>query len=116
MGRVNEMIADLATVDGIQSVLVCSRDGVVLEGVTGNRGVDMSALGASLSAAIDSSEILGSELSIGSASQITIQYKEGAVVLRLLGKSAVLATVAEPTANLGNLSYQVKKRTPAFVF
>lgn len=44
--------------------------------------------------------------------QAMVEYKEGVIVMGLLGRKAILAVVADSKANLGNVRYQLKQRTP----
>jgi hypothetical protein len=115
MATIKEELADLAKVEGITSTVVVSRDGFVIDGVSTNGSIDREAVGAVISAGLGSSEVMGSELNVGNMSQMMIEYDNGIIVVNFLGKEAVLATVADPKANLGNIRYQIKKRSPAIM-
>jgi predicted regulator of Ras-like GTPase activity (Roadblock/LC7/MglB family) len=112
MASVKDQLAELAKVEGITSAVVVSRDGFVIEGVSSNGDIDNEAVGAVISAGMGSSAVMGSELKVGSMSQMMVEYERGVIVVNFLGDEAVLATVADLRANLGNVRYQVKKRAP----
>ncbi len=115
MASIKDQLADLAKVEGITSAVVVSRDGFVIEGVSSNGNIDNEAVGAVISAGIGSSAVMGGELKVGAMSQMMIEYEQGVVVVNFLGEEAVLATVADGRANLGNVRYQVKKRSPGIL-
>ena len=113
MTSIKDQLVDLAHVEGVMSTVVVSRDGFVIEGVSSNGSMDSEAVGAVISAGIGSSAVMGGELNVGGMSQMMVEYDRGIIVVNLLGDTAVLATVADIRANLGNVRYQVKKRAPA---
>jgi predicted regulator of Ras-like GTPase activity (Roadblock/LC7/MglB family) len=113
MANLKDMLGDLSKVEGISAAVVVSRDGFVIEGVTQNGKFDGEAVGAVISAGIGSSQVMGNELKVGTVSQMMIEYKGGMILVSFLGDSAVLATVSDLSANLGNVRYQVKKRSQA---
>ncbi len=106
-------LTDLAKVEGITNVVLVSRDGFVIEGVSTTGSIDMEAVGAVTSAGFGSAEVMGRELNVGQMTQIMNEYKDGIIVASFMGEGAILVVVASLAANLGNIRYQVKKRAPA---
>lgn len=113
MNQLKELLVDLVKVEGITAAVVVGRDGFVIEGVTQHEGTDTEAVGAVISTGIGSSEVIGRELEVGNMTQGMIEYDNGIVVMSLLGPDAILAVVAQPSANLGNVRYQIRKRAEA---
>ncbi len=113
MNQLKELLVDLVKVEGITAAVVVGRDGFVIEGVTQHGGTDTEAVGAVISTGIGSSEVIGRELEVGNMTQGMIEYDNGIVVMSLLGPDAILAVVAQPSANLGNVRYQIRKRAEA---
>lgn len=112
MADLKELLNDLVAVQGIEAVVIVGRDGFVIDGVTRSGTLDTDAVGAVISTGIGSSEVMGRELSVGDMTQAMFEYKDGMIVLALLGYDAILAVVADLNANLGNVRYQLKKRAP----
>jgi uncharacterized protein len=112
MSRLNELLGELTRAEGINTAVITSRDGFVIEGVTSGGALDTDAVGAVISTGIGSSEVMGRELGVGDMSQSMIEYGEGIIMISFLGADAILAVVADLTANLGNVRYQVKKQLP----
>ena len=74
--------------------------------------MDIEAVGAVISTGVGTAEIMGKELRVGPMSQGMVEYKDGIIVMSFLGRDALLACVAGTNANLGNVRYQIKKRSP----
>jgi uncharacterized protein len=112
MAQLKELLKDMLGVEGVTTVVVVGRDGFVIEGISGGRAMDIEAVGAVVSTGIGSSEVMGRELNVGRMTQGLVEYENGIITISFLGKDAILAVVADLNANLGNVRYQVKKRTP----
>ncbi|MFH0823423.1 MAG: roadblock/LC7 domain-containing protein [Pseudomonadota bacterium] len=112
MAGVKQLLGDLVSVEGINTAVVVGRDGFVIEGATNSGRMDVEAVGAVISAGIGSAEVIGRELNIGSMNQAMVEFSGGVVVMSFLGRDAILAVVADANANLGNVRYQVKKKSP----
>ena len=110
-----ELLKELILVEGINTAVVVSRDGFVIEGVSSGGRLDLDAVGAVISTGVGSSEVMGRELSVGEITQGMFEYKDGIVVMSLLGGDAILAAVASINANLGNIRYQLRKRAQEIV-
>ena len=103
-------LGDLAGVEGIRSAAIVSMDGFVIESVASRNDVDTEAVGAVVSTALGSTQVMGGELRVGKLTQLMVEYDDGVVVVTSLGNRAALAVVASMGANLGNVRFQVKKR------
>ena len=112
MPSLRETLSDLTKVEGINTAVVVGRDGFVIDGVSNGAGMDIEAVGAVISTGIGTAEIMGRELQVGAMSQGMVEYLNGIIVMGFLGKDAVLACVADSNCNLGNVRYQIKKRSP----
>ncbi len=112
VASLKDQLTDLCKVEGVTTVVVVSKDGFVIDGVSSAGAIDMEAVGAVTSAGIGSSEVMGRELNVGEMTQIMNEYKNGIVVASFLGAGAILVLVADLKANLGNVRYQLKKRVP----
>ena len=106
-----DLLKELIIVEGINTAVLVSRDGFVIEAVSRGGKVDTDAVGAVISTGVGSSEVVGQELGIGQLTQGLFEYKDGIIVISLLGTDSILAVVAAPGANLGNIRYQLRKRS-----
>ena len=112
MSSVKQQLTDLTKVEGINTAVVVGRDGFVIEGVSNGSGTEIEAVGAVVSTGIGAAEVMGRELGVGAMSVGMLEFKGGIIEMSFVGREAILAVVAGSEANLGNVRYQVKKRTP----
>ncbi|MBI5509662.1 MAG: roadblock/LC7 domain-containing protein [Deltaproteobacteria bacterium] len=110
MAGLKPILNEFMIVEGVKASLVIGRDGFVIESANASGGVDNDAIAAAISSGIGSSEVIGRELKVGKLDQGMYEYKEGMLIISLLGPDAILAVVADQRCNLGNIRYQVKKR------
>ena len=112
MTNLKSLLNELIRVEGITTAVVVGRDGFVIEGDSKGKA-DIEAVGAVVSTGVGASEMMGASLGAGEMTQGMVEYRDGVIVIGLLGKKAVLAVVADSQANVGNVRYQVKQRTDA---
>lgn len=110
--NMKNLLGDLLRVEGVNAAVVVGRDGFVIEGLAGGGRLDIEAVGAVISTGIGSAEVMGNALAVGEMSQAMVEYKGGVIVMGLVTRDAILALVADQKANLGNIRYQLKQRTP----
>ena len=112
MTALKSVLDDLVKVEGINIALVVGRDGFIIEYTSKTGMLDPEAVGAVVSTGMGSSEVMGRELGVGQMLQSMIEYSSGVIVTSYLANgAAILGIVADPSANLGNIRLQVKKRT-----
>ena len=110
MADLKATLTELSVIEGVKATLIIGRDGFVIESASQSRQVDDDAIAAAISSGIGSSEVIGRELAVGALEQGMFEYKDGMLIVSLLGADAILAVVADQRSNLGNIRYQVKKR------
>jgi predicted regulator of Ras-like GTPase activity (Roadblock/LC7/MglB family) len=103
------MLLDLCKAGGLTTAVIVSRDGFVIESMGITDKLEMDAVGAVVSNGIVASETIGRELVTGKLGRGLLEYKNGVICVDYLGENAMIVTVADPKANLGNVRYQVKK-------
>lgn len=111
MEALRSVLSDLMLIEGVNTATVISRDGFVIEGISKTGVLDTEAVGAVISTGVGSSEVMGRELQVGEINQGMFEFDDGIVVMTLLGPDAILAVVTQPNVNLGNIRYQLKKRS-----
>jgi len=110
MATLRDLLDDLVRIEGINTAVLVGRDGFVIDGVQSGGRLDVEDIGAVISTGIGASEIMGSELTVGTLHQTMVEFEKGIVLVNLVGENAILAVVADLKTPLGNVRYQVKKR------
>lgn len=108
MANTKEILNNLLKVEGIIKAVLVGRDGFVIE-AAGDNEIDAEAVGALVTTAFSSYEVMGKELGIGGATQIMAEFERSVIMAAAIGPDAVLAVVTGANANLGNIRYQVKR-------
>ncbi len=111
MAALGECLNDLARVQGVKAVVVVGRDGFIIDGVVLQENLDVDAVAAMVASGFGASERVGRELDVGDMSQAAMEYDKGFLVMSMLPDDAVLACIADLSCNLGNIRYQLKKRS-----
>ncbi len=101
--RLQELVTQARDIDGIDAVLVMDRDGMTLS-ASAAEGVDTESLSATAASGLLVADALGTELGhLGEATQTTIEYSGGVVILTPLDEDLALLILAHTGANLGRL-------------
>ncbi len=108
MAEMKRLLTDLTDIEGVDSAIVVSHDGFVLEAAT-TGDVDSEGVGAVISTGIGVNKAIGKELNLGDLRQGMIEYLDGLVIISLLSEDAILAVTAASGSNLGHIRYSVKK-------
>lgn len=103
-----EILGEFLNVEGVSAAVVVGRDGFVIESATSGK-MDIDALGAMASTGIGTSEAMGKELGKGELTQMLVELDKGPIIVSPLSKDELIAIVADTTANLGRIRYEVKK-------
>ncbi len=100
----------LLKVEGVTAALVVGRDGFVIEAAaSAGEEADVDAVGAIAASTLGTSDVMGSELRLGSLGSILIEFEMGPVAVVPVGPEAVLAVVGSKLANLGRVRIEMKR-------
>jgi hypothetical protein len=113
MPQISDLLKTLLSVDGIQAAALIGSDGFVINQQTDNPEIDMETVGAIVIGGLQSSESIGSELKVGKVEQNMVEYDNGILLSKLSpDEQTILTIVADRSAMLGNIRYQVSKLMP----
>lgn len=102
------LLEEFLKIEGVSAAVVVGRDGFVIESAVSGK-VDIEALGAMASTGLGTSEAMGSTLGKGELSQMLVECEKGPVLLSPLSADELIALVADTTANIGRIRYELKK-------
>lgn len=103
-----ETLGNLMRVEGVTAAAIVGCDGFVIEAAADSQA-DVEALGAVVTTAFGASAAMGKELDTGKMAQVMAEFEHGIVMAVAIEPDVVLAVIAGPGSNLGNIRYQVKK-------
>ncbi len=105
------VLSDFARIEGVRGIAVVSKDGFVIDAVVPVGGLDLEALAAMVMTVYGAGERLGEELKLGTGEMITGEYQNGIVLIYDIG-DAIVSVVAEKSAILGRIRYELKRQAP----
>jgi uncharacterized protein len=108
------LLEEFLKVEGVSAAVVVGRDGFVIESAVSGK-VDIEALGAMASTGLGTSEAMGSTLGKGELSQMLVELERGPILLSPLSADELIAIVADTTANIGRIRYELKKNKERIV-
>lgn len=103
-----QILGEFLKVEGVSAAVVVGRDGFVIESAISGK-IDIDALGAMASTGMGTSEAMGTELGKGNLDQMLVELEKGPIILSPLSADELIAIVADSTANVGRIRYELKK-------
>ena len=103
-----QILGEFLKVEGVSAAVVVGRDGFVIESAISGK-IDIDALGAMASTGMGISEAMGNELGKGNLDQMLVELEKGPIILSPLSSDELIAIVADSTANVGRIRYELKK-------
>jgi len=108
------LLEEFLKVEGVSAAVVVGRDGFVIESAVSGK-VDLEALGAMASTGLGTSEAMGNTLGKGELLQMLVELEKGPILLSPLSADELIALVADTSANVGRIRYELKKNKERIV-
>lgn len=108
------LLEEFLHIEGVSAAVVVGRDGFVIESAVSGR-VDLDALGAMASTGLGISETMGTTLNRGELNQMLVEHDQGPILVAPLSDEELIAVIAEKSANIGRVRYELKKNKPRLV-
>lgn len=106
-----DIMKEISEIKGVNAVVIVGRDGFVIEssGHMTNSNLDM--LGAAVASAINGISMMGQELSIGTYSDLFINYKQAIIMCFPVG-DAICGIAGNDASALGLIRHKTQKLVP----
>lgn len=106
-----DILNEISQIKGVTAAVVVARDGFVIEskGYMTNSNLDM--LGASIASAINSISMMGTELNVGSFSDMFTTYQNALIMCFPVG-DAICGIASSDATSLGLIRYKTQKMMP----
>lgn len=112
MPTIRDVVQTLKDRDGVDAVILLSRDGLTIDAQAGN-GVDADGLAALVPGVVTACNRLGAAAGRGGFGTGIVEFNEGMTILAELTPDALLAIVFQPKANIGGLLYELQRHRSA---
>lgn len=112
MPTIRDVLRALSTRDGVDAVIVLSRDGLTIDADVAD-GLDPDGLAALVPSVITACTQLGDASERGGFGMGLIECDEGMMLLAEISDDALLAMFFAPGTNVGSHLYEVQRHRPA---
>lgn len=112
MAGLGEVVRGLVGRDGVEAVLVLSADGLPVEHAS-NVPFEPESLAALTATLAQYATRLGLGTGRGALRTAVLEFERGLLVVAQIGAGDGLAILAAPTANIGELLYDLREHRPA---
>jgi predicted regulator of Ras-like GTPase activity (Roadblock/LC7/MglB family) len=108
MASIRDLVAALRQREGVDAAIVLGRDGLLIDSQA-IPGLNAEDLAARIPAIIGPADDLGSAAGRGEAITVILEHRQGIAIISVLSIEAILLVLVQPTANIGQLLYELRR-------
>ena len=108
MASIRDLVAALRQRDGVDAAIVLGRDGLLIDSQV-IPGLDAEDLAARIPPIITPSDELGAAVARGELVTAILEHQQGIVIMSVLSAEAILVVLVQPSANIGQLLYELRR-------
>ena len=108
MPTIRDLVAAIRQREGVEAAVVLGRDGLLIDSQTGPQ-LDAEHLAAHVPSIIQFADELGTAAQRGALQTAVLENERGVAVISCLSPDAVLLVLVQPSANLGQLLYELRR-------
>jgi hypothetical protein len=108
MPTIRDLVAAIRQREGVEAAIVLGRDGLLIDSQTATQ-LDAEQVAAHVPSVIQAAEEFGAAAARGALQTAVLEHANGLAVISCLSPDAVLLVLLQPTANLGQLLYELRR-------
>jgi predicted regulator of Ras-like GTPase activity (Roadblock/LC7/MglB family) len=108
MPTIRDLVAVIRQREGVEAAVVLGRDGLLIDSQA-DAGLDAEDIAAHVPSIIQYADELGVSAARGALATTVLEYERGLAIVSCLSPDAVLLVLVQPTANLGQLLYELRR-------
>jgi hypothetical protein len=108
MPTIRDLVAAIRQRDGVEAAVVLGRDGLLIDSQA-VPNLDPEQVAAHVPSIIQFADEFGASAARGSLQTAVLEYERSFAVISCLSPDAVLLVLVQPTANLGQLLYELRR-------
>jgi predicted regulator of Ras-like GTPase activity (Roadblock/LC7/MglB family) len=108
MASIRDLITTLRARDGIAAAILLGRDGLVIDGQVA-ADLDLEQVAALVAPILQAADDFGAGAGRGALQTAVLELPGGLAVISPLSADGVLLVLAEPTATVGPLLYELRR-------
>jgi uncharacterized protein len=107
MATIRDLVGALRQRDGVDAAVVLGRDGLLIDSET-TGSVNPESVAALVPSIVSAAEEFGTHGARGALTTI-LEYDRGFAIIALLSSDALLLVLAQPSANVGRLLFELRR-------
>jgi hypothetical protein len=108
MASIRDLVAALRQREGVEAAIVLGRDGLLIDSQV-IPGLNPEDLAARIPPIITPADELGNAGGRGDLVTAILELRQGMVIMSVLSAEAILVVLVQPTANIGQLLYELRR-------
>ena len=108
MPSIRDLVAAIRQRDGVEAAIVLGRDGLLIDSQS-VPGLDAEDLAARIPAILATADELGEAAERGPLTTAVLEHRDGIAVISALTVDAVLFVLVKPSANVGQLLFELRR-------
>jgi uncharacterized protein len=108
MASIRDLVAAIRQREGVEAAIVLGRDGLLIDSQT-VPGLDPEDLAARIPPIISAADELGVAGQRGALVTTVLEHSHGLAIVSVLNSDAVLCVFLQPTANVGQLLFELRR-------
>ena len=108
MASIRDLVAALRQREGVEAAIVLGRDGLLIDSQV-IPGLNPEDLAARIPPIITPADELGNAGGRGDLLTAILEHRQGMVIMSVLSAEAILVVLVQPTANIGQLLYELRR-------
>ena len=108
MPTIRDLVGALRRRDGVDAAVVLGRDGLLIDSETSS-DLDAESLAALVPSIVAAADEFGGQSGRGALTTAILEHAHGVALVSVLSSDAILLVLAQPTANLGKLLFELRR-------
>jgi len=108
MATIRDLVGALRQREGVDAAVVLGRDGLLIDSQTIG-SVNAESVSALIPSIVAAAEEFGTHASRGALTTAILEFERGIAIIALLSTDALLLVLAQPSANVGRLLFELRR-------
>ena len=108
MPTIRDLVGAIRHREGVEAAVVLGRDGLLIDSQTSDQ-VNAEQIAAHVPSIVQFADEFGAAASRGALQTAILENEHGMAVICCLSADAILLVMVQPTANLGQLLYEIRR-------
>jgi predicted regulator of Ras-like GTPase activity (Roadblock/LC7/MglB family) len=108
MPTIRDLVGTIRQREGVEAAVVLGRDGLLIDSQTSDQ-VNAEQIAAHVPSIVQFADEFGAAAARGALQTAILEHERGMAVVCCLSSDAVLLVLVQPTANLGQLLYELRR-------